>query len=126
MAKTSAQTKQPKNAGTGNGNSLLEEFFVDSLKDIYYAEKAIAKALPKMKKAATSEKLAAAFEEHLTVTKQQIERLEQVFETIDEKPKTKKCEAIEGLIKESESIIEDTDEGTLIRRLKIENDHQKI
>lgn len=126
MAKTSAQTKQPKNAGTGNGNSLLEEFFVDSLKDIYYAEKAIAKALPKMKKAATSEKLAAAFDEHLAVTKQQIERLEQVFETIDEKPKTKKCEAIEGLIKESESIIEDTDEGTSTRDVGLIMAAQKV
>lgn len=126
MAKTSAKTKQPKNAGTGNGNSLLQEFFLDSLKDIYYAEKAIAKALPKMKKAANSEELIAAFEEHLTVTNQQITRLEQVFESMGEKAKTKKCEAIEGLIKEAESIIEDTDEGTSTRDVGLIMAAQKV
>ena len=87
MAKSASKTKQAKNAGAGAGDSLLQELFLDSLKDIYYAEKAIAKALPKMKKAATSGELKSAFEDHLAVTKEQITRLEQVFESIGEKSK---------------------------------------
>jgi ferritin-like metal-binding protein YciE len=128
-SKTSTKTatkSQPKNAGTGNGNSLLHEFFLDSLKDIYYAEKAIAKALPKMKKSASSEQLASAFEDHLAVTKEQISRLEQVFESLDEKAKGKKCEAIEGLIKEAESIIEDTEDGTSTRDVGLIMAAQKV
>lgn len=126
MAKASSKTKQPKNAGAGVGDSLLEELFLDSLKDIYYAEKAIAKALPRMKKAATSETLANAFDEHLAVTKGQITRLEQAFETIGEKAKGKKCEAIEGIVKEGESIIEDTDEGTSTRDVGLILAAQKV
>lgn len=113
--KASSKSKQAKNAGAGAGDSLLQELFLDSIKDIYYAEKAIVKALPKMKKAASSEQLASAFEEHLEVTKGQVARLEQVFEAMEEKPRAKKCEAIEGLIKEAQSIIEDTDADTATR-----------
>lgn len=126
MAKASSSTKQPKNAGAGAGDSLLKELFLDSLKDIYYAEKAIAKALPRMKKAATSETLMTAFEEHLAVTKEQIARLEQVFTTVEEKPQGKKCEAIEGLVKEAESIIEDTEEGTSTRDVGLVLAAQKV
>ena len=125
-SKSQSNSKQPVNAGAGADNSLLKEFFVDSLKDIYYAEKAITKALPKMKKAATSEALANAFEEHLAVTKEQVTRLEEVFKSINEKASAKKCEAIEGLIKESESIIEDTDEGTSTRDVGLIMAAQKV
>jgi ferritin-like metal-binding protein YciE len=99
---------------------------VDSLKDIYYAEKAIVKALPKMQKAATSEQLATAFEQHLVMTKEQVTRLEQVFETIGEKVGSKKCEAIEGLIKEAEGIIEDTEQGTATRDVGLILGAQKV
>jgi ferritin-like metal-binding protein YciE len=116
----------PANTDAGKGDSLLQEFFVDSLKDIYYAEKAIIKALPKMKKAATSPELMDAFQEHLEVTKGQVERLNKVFELIEEKATGKKCEAIEGLIKEGESIIEDTDEGTATRDVGLIMAAQKI
>jgi ferritin-like metal-binding protein YciE len=126
MAKASSKTAAPKNAGVGAGDSLLQELFVDSLKDVYYAEKAITKALPRMQKAATAEKLVTAFEEHLAVTKGQIERLERVFESIDEKVGSKKCEAIEGLIKEAEGIIEDTDEGTSTRDVGLILAAQKV
>ena len=126
MAKAASKTKQAKNAGAGAGDSLLQELFLDSLKDIYYAEKAIAKALPKMKKAATSEELKSAFEDHLAVTKEQITRLEQVFESIGEKAKGKKCEAIEGLIAEANSIIEDTDAGTSTRDVGLILGGQKV
>lgn len=96
-------------------NSEFHEFFVDELKDIYWAEKHLSKALPKMKKAATSPELAAAFEKHTEETKMHISTLEQVFELLGEKAQAKKCDAMEGLIKEAEGIIEDTDSGTLIR-----------
>ena len=126
MAKTNSKTKQPKNAGAAEGDTLLQELFLDSLKDIYYAEKAIIKALPKMKKSATSEELKAAFEDHLLVTKEQVVRLEKVFELLGETAKGKKCEAIEGLIKEAESIIEDTDEGTSTRDVGLILGAQKV
>lgn len=116
----------PANAGAGQGDSLLKKYFIESLQDIYYAEKAITKSLPKMTKAATSDELKTAFEDHLAVTEEQITRLEQVFESIGEKAKGKKCEAIEGLIKESESIIEDTDEGTATRDVGLIMAGQKV
>jgi ferritin-like metal-binding protein YciE len=115
-----------KNAGAGASNSLLKEFFVDELKDIYYAEKQIAKTLPKMKKAATSEELKTAFEEHLTMTQKQVERLEQVFELLGEKAKGKTCEAIEGIIKEGEGIIADTDKNTATRDVGLIFAAQKV
>ena len=126
MAKSSSKAAEAKNAGAGAGDSLLQELFLDSIKDIYYAEKALVKALPKMKKAATSEQLAAAFTDHLEVTKNQVVRLEQVFEILEEKPKAKKCEAIEGLIKEAQSIMEDTDEGTSTRDVGLILAAQKV
>ncbi|MBI1328096.1 MAG: DUF892 family protein [Alphaproteobacteria bacterium] len=83
----------------------LDHLFYETLKDIYYAEKKILKALPKMAKAAQSPRLAAAFEKHLTETEGQVERLERVFEMIDKKPHGRTCEAIDGIIKEGEEII---------------------
>lgn len=89
----------------------LRELFVDSLKDIYWAEKALTKALPKMVKNASSENLVNALEDHLAVTEQQVTRLEKVFESVGEKAIAKKCDAMEGLIKEGEGIMEETEEG---------------
>jgi len=85
------------------------------LKDIYWAEKHLVKALPKMKKAATSPELAAAFEKHTQETQTHIETLEEVFGLLDEKPAAKKCDAMAGLLEEANGIIEDTDAGTMIR-----------
>lgn len=116
----------PANAGAAKGDTLLQKFFLESLQDIYYAEKAITKALPKMKKAATSEELQQAFDDHLAMTKEQITRLEQVFESLGKKAKAKKCEAIEGIIAEGESIIEDTDEGTATRDVGLILAAQKV
>ena len=79
--------------------SLLEKFFVDQLKDIYYAEQHLVKALPEMQKAATSEELEDAFEEHLKQTERHVKRLEKVFQLVGKKAEGKKCEAIEGLTK---------------------------
>ena len=89
----------------------LRELLVDSLKDIYWAEKALTKALPKMAKNATSENLINTINDHITVTEEQVSRLEQIFESIGEKASAKKCEAMEGLIKEGESIMEETEQG---------------
>lgn len=89
----------------------LRELFIDSLKDIYWAEKALIKALPKMAKNATSENLIKAINEHLAVTEEQKERLEKVFSLLGEKAVAKKCDAMEGLIKEGESIMEETEKG---------------
>jgi ferritin-like metal-binding protein YciE len=90
--------KQPK---------TLDALFHDTLKDIYYAEKKILIALPKMAKAAHNEELAAAFEKHKTETEGQVERLEQVFELIDAKPQGKKCDAIEGILDEGQQIMKE-------------------
>jgi ferritin-like metal-binding protein YciE len=82
----------------------LDELFLETLKDIYFAEKKILTALPKMKKAAQSKELAAAFEKHRKETEGQVDRLEQIFELIGEKAKGKKCPAILGLAEEADEI----------------------
>ncbi len=83
----------------------LRELYVDQLKDIFSAENQLTKALPKMAKAASSEELREGFEEHLEQTKGQIQRLEQVFEMLEEPPTGKKCVGMEGLIKEGAEVI---------------------
>ena len=85
----------------------LSELFVDTLKDIYYAEKQIYKALPKMAKAATSEKLKAAFDLHHQETEGQIGRLEQIFELLGKPARGKKCDAIEGILDEGKEVMEE-------------------
>ena len=115
-AKAAPKKAAPKNKFTPEQDTtMLEEFTLDSLKDIYYAEKAILKALPKMIKAATSQELKDTFQEHIDVTNGQISRLEEVFGIMGKKPQGKKCEAIEGIIAEAYSIIEDTEKGTMTR-----------
>ena len=93
----------------------LKELFIDGLKDIYWAEKHLAKALKKMTKEATSEELKAAFEQHTTETEEHAIRLEEVFGIIGQKAQAKKCEAMEGLLKEAEEITESTEKGTMVR-----------
>ena len=85
----------------------LDELFHDTLKDIYYAEKKILSALPKMAKAAQNDDLTAAFEKHHGETEEQISRLEQVFDLIEAKPQGKKCAAIEGILEEGQEIIKE-------------------
>ena len=82
----------------------LDELFHDTLKDIYYAEKKILTALPKMAKAAQNPDLKAAFEKHETETVEQVSRLEQVFQILEKKPQGKKCHAIDGIIEEGQEI----------------------
>lgn len=85
----------------------LKDLFLDTLKDIYFAEKKILSALPKMAKAAQSEKLRAAFEKHEGETETQVERLEQVFAAIDENPRGKTCDAIMGILDEGKEIMDE-------------------
>jgi len=85
----------------------LNELFLDTLKDIYYAEKQILKALPKMAKAASSDEVQAAFEKHHEETETHLERLERVFEMLGKPARGKKCEAIEGIIEEGKEIMDD-------------------
>jgi ferritin-like metal-binding protein YciE len=106
--------------------SMLEEFFLDEIRDIYWAEKHLTKALPKMERAATSEELQTAFADHLEVTREQVSRLEQVFEMLGEKPRGKKCDGMEGLVKEAESVIEDTEAGTSTRDVGLIISAQKV
>ena len=93
--------------------SKLGKLFEDELKDIYWAEKALTKAIPKMIKNATSAKLVEALENHLAETEEHVTRAEQVFEAIGKKATAKKCEAMEGLIKEAEGLMEEADEGVM-------------
>jgi ferritin-like metal-binding protein YciE len=120
-SKSAAPKKRPESS-----NGQLEEFFTEQLKDIYWAEKALLKALPKMQKAATSEELQSAIEEHTTQTEEHVSRLEQVFELLALKPAAKKCEAMEGLIAEGESIVEETEDGSMTRDAAIIMAAQKI
>jgi ferritin-like metal-binding protein YciE len=83
----------------------LEDLFLDTLKDIYFAEKQIVRALPKMSKAATAPELKAGFDQHLQETHGHVERLEQVFEIIGEPARGKTCEAILGIIEEAKEIM---------------------
>ena len=124
-AKT-AKKKAAKSSGSGQGNTQLEKFFHESLKDIYWAEKHLTKALPKMMKAATTDELKSAIELHIEQTVGQIQRLEQVFEIIGKKAQAKKCDAMEGLIKEGESIVEETEAGSMTRDVGIIMAAQKV
>ena len=96
---------------TKSSKENLEEIFEDLLKDIYWAEKHLTKALPKMSKASFNEDLKAAFDNHLEVTEHQVKRIEQCFELLDKKASAKKCPAMEGLVKEGEEVIEELSEG---------------
>ncbi len=96
-------------------HNALKELYVDELRDIYNAEQQLTKALPKMAKAATSEELRAGFEEHLEQTRGHVQRLEQIFVDLDEKPTGKKCKGMEGLIEEGDEMIEEEElEGEVL------------
>jgi len=108
-----------------NESDGLFELFLNELKDMYWAEKALVKALPKMAAKATSDELQEAIENHLSETEQQVERLEEVFELIGEEAKTKKCYAMQGLITEAQEIMEEAEEG-MVRDAAIISAAQKV
>jgi ferritin-like metal-binding protein YciE len=107
-------------------DSMLADFFHGELKDIYWAEKHLVKTLPKMTKAATSAELKQAFIKHLEETKVHCQRLEEVFALLNKKPQAKKCEAMEGITKEGEGIIEETQAGTATRDVGLIFAAQKV
>ena len=134
--KTSSSTTGQSNGKTSQANgqskqdqqkeNQLEKFFLDQLKDIYYAEQQLVKALGEMKSQCTTEELEDAFEEHQKVTERQIKRLEKVFQLMGEKPEGKKCEAMDGLIKEGKTIISETKQGSMTRDAALIIGAQKI
>jgi ferritin-like metal-binding protein YciE len=130
MPKTRTQHSRSEKAngqsGAGASNKQLEKFFEDSLKDIYWAEKHLTKVLPKMQKAATTEELQTAIGEHIAQTQEHVSRLEQVFEIFGKKPQAKKCEAMEGLVKEGDEAIEQTEDGSMTRDAGIIVSAQKV
>ena len=114
-SKSNSKTNKSKDKLTKSSmqSSQLMKLFVDELKDIYWAEKALTKAIPKMIKKASSEELINALENHLEETKNQVTKLEEVFESIDKKASAKKCDAMAGLIEEAEGIMEECEEGAM-------------
>lgn len=94
-----------------SGVTTIDQLFVEELKDIYSAETQITKALPKLVKAATSEELKTAFEEHLEETEGQIERLDQIFQTLNINPKGKTCDGMKGVLEEGEEMLKETQAG---------------
>ena len=125
-----SSTSNGKTKGSNGGemqvDSQLQKLFEDALKDIYWAEKHLTKALPKMQKAATTEELKNAIEEHTTQTEEHVARLEQVFELLGKKAQAKKCDGMEGLVKEGESVVEETEEGSMARDAGIIMAAQKV
>lgn len=104
----------------------LIKLFTDCLKDIYWAENHLIKALPKMAKATSLEKLETAILDHLAQTKDHAKRIEQVFKLLNKEPQARKCDAMEGLTKEGEAVIENTDTATPARNLGIIMASQKV
>jgi ferritin-like metal-binding protein YciE len=95
-------------------NENLKKLYVDELKDLFSAENQLLKALPKMAQAASSDELRSGFKEHLEQTKSHVQRLEQIFESLDESPKGKKCVGMEGLVKEGSVVMEEGFEDAVL------------
>ena len=106
--------KTTKSKSNQDLSSKLGKLFEDELKDIYWAEKALTRAIPKMIKNASSQQLVNALKRHLNETEEHVSRAERVFEVIGKKATAKKCEAMDGLIKEAEELMEEADEGVMM------------
>jgi ferritin-like metal-binding protein YciE len=126
--KKQSQTKLEAERKKGKMNlETLKDLYVNELRDLYNAENQLTKALPKMAKGASSDELKEAFEKHLEQTKGHVQRLEEVFEDIDEKPKGKTCQAMKGLIEEGSEVLkadgEDSviDAGLIVAAQKVEH-----
>jgi len=124
--KKSAKDSSKKSSSNPVQDSMLQEFFIGELKDIYWAEKHLTKVLPRMKKAATAPKLQQAFADHLAVTQEHVLRLESVFEILGKKAQAKKCDAMAGITEEGEGIIEETEKGTATRDVGLILAAQKV
>jgi ferritin-like metal-binding protein YciE len=111
---------------SSKADPALHELFLDSLRDIYWAENHLVQALPKMILSASAPKLVESIENHLGETAGHVSRLEEIFELLGEEPIAKKCDAMEGLTKEGEIIVESTEEGTATRDVGIILASQKV
>lgn len=132
QSNSKSTTQRSKAAGSNSKTGKqqeqtpFEKLFEDLLKDIYWAEQNLVDALQKMSKAATTEELQGAFEDHKFITQKHVSRLEKVFEAIGKKPEAKKCDAMAGLIKEAEHVIEETEEGSMTRDAGLIISAQKV
>ncbi|HYJ39063.1 MAG TPA: ferritin-like domain-containing protein [Chitinophagaceae bacterium] len=124
--KSNSGNNKPGGENSSQRHPMLEKFFIDELKDIYWAEKHLVKALKKLKKAATTDELQQAFEDHTAATEEHVNRLEQVFQMFGKKPQAKKCEAMDGLTKEADGVIEDTENGSMTRDVGLIISAQKV
>jgi ferritin-like metal-binding protein YciE len=124
--RTASTRKSAASAASQDDHSLLHDLFLDELKDIYWAEKHLTKSLPKFRKATTNQELADAFENHLAQTEEQIARLEEVFEMMDTPARAKKCEGMDGLVREGQQMIEETPKGTSTRDAALIISAQKV
>jgi ferritin-like metal-binding protein YciE len=124
--KTTNKSSGRSAAGKMDKQSLLRKFFIEELQDIYWAEKHLVKELPRLQKAATSEELADAIGDHQAATEEHVSRLEEVFKMMGETAKAKKCEAMEGLVKEAQQVIEDTEEESATRDVALIMAAQKV
>ncbi len=123
---TSNSRRNARRDNKDKQENSLREFFLSELKDIYWAEKHLVKELPKMEKAATTESLREAIAEHLEVTEQQVEKIEEIFEMLNERSQAKRCEAMEGITREGMRVVEETEKGSLTRDVAIIVAAQKI
>lgn len=121
-----AEKSNRKTAARNESQPLFRKFFIEALQDIYWAEKHIPKGLQKMQKAATCKRLIAAFKKHEEESPEQLALLEQVFAALGEKAVAKKCDAMEGLMKETDSVIEDTEKDSFVRNAALILCAQKI
>jgi ferritin-like metal-binding protein YciE len=123
---TDTKKKSGNQPGSEESPTYLQKFFLDQVKDMYYAEQELLKAMPEMKNAATTEELEDAIDEHMKQTQRHVKRLEKVFHMIGQKPEGKKCEAMDGLIKELKTILRETEENTMTRDAALIIAAQKI
>ena len=123
---TETKKKGGNQPGSEESPSYLQKFFLDQLKDMYYAEQELLKAMPEMKNAATTEELEDAIDEHMKQTQRHVKRLEKVFHMIGQKPEGKRCEAMDGLVKELKTILRETEENTMTRDAALIIAAQKI
>jgi ferritin-like metal-binding protein YciE len=121
-----ANSNSSNRSSSGSGESLLEKFFLNQLMDIYYAEQKITQALPGMVEAATTDELKEAFDDHLHQTHKHIRRLEKVFDMLGKTAEGKRCDAIEGIVREAEAIIQETEEDTMTRDAALIMAAQKV
>jgi ferritin-like metal-binding protein YciE len=126
MPETETRKKSGTQPRADESPTYLQKFFLDQVKDMYYAEQELVKTLPEIKSVATTEELEDAIEEHHQITRRHVKRLEKIFHMIGQKPEGKRCEAMDGLIKECKTIIRETEESTMTRDAALIIAMQKI